>query len=139
MTFSFKKALVTGGAGFIGSHLTEDLVAKGCRVTVLDNFSSGRRTNLNRVADDIDLIEGDIRDLQAVERAAQGCEVIFHLAAVVSVPQTVAQPLDSAMVNGQGTLHVLEAARRRRFRQPSSLPVRRPFTAMIPVCRSVRA
>jgi len=111
MTVSFKKALVTGGAGFIGSHLTEDLVAKGCRVTVLDNFSSGRRTNLNRVADDIDLIEGDIRDLQAVERAAQGCEVIFHLAAVVSVPQTVAQPLDSAMVNGQGTLHVLEAAR----------------------------
>ncbi|MGA8241838.1 MAG: SDR family NAD(P)-dependent oxidoreductase [Desulfobacterales bacterium] len=111
MIVSFKKALVTGGAGFIGSHLTEDLVAKGCRVTVLDNFSSGRRTNLNRVADDIDLIEGDIRDLQAVERAAQGCEVIFHLAAVVSVPQTVAQPLDSAMVNGQGTLHVLEAAR----------------------------
>jgi UDP-glucose 4-epimerase len=111
MTVSFKKALVTGGAGFIGSHLTEDLVAKGCRVTVLDNFSSGRRTNVSRMAADIELIEGDIRDLRAVERAAKGCEVIFHLAAVVSVPQTVAQPLDSAMVNDLGTLHILEAAR----------------------------
>jgi UDP-glucose 4-epimerase len=111
MTTSFKKALVTGGAGFIGSHLTGDLVAKGCRVTVLDNFSSGRRTNLTLVAADIELIEGDIRDLRAVERAAKGCEVIFHLAAVVSVPQTVAQPLDSAMVNDLGTLHILEAAR----------------------------
>ena len=58
MTVSFKKALVTGGAGFIGSHLTEDLVAKGCRVTVLDNFSSGRRTNLNRVAADIESDRG---------------------------------------------------------------------------------
>jgi nucleoside-diphosphate-sugar epimerase len=111
MTVSFKKALVTGGAGFIGSHLSEDLVAKGCRVTVLDNFSSGRRTNLSRVIEDIELIEDDIRDLQAVERAAKGCEVIFHLAAVVSVPQTVAQPLASAMVNDLGTLHILEAAR----------------------------
>jgi len=112
MTISFKKAFVTGGAGFIGSHLTGDLVAKGCRVTVLDNFSSGRRANLSRMAADIELIEGDIRDLRAVERAAKGCEVIFHLAAVVSVPQTVAQPLDSAMVNDLGTLHVLEAARK---------------------------
>jgi UDP-glucose 4-epimerase len=111
MALSVKKVLVTGGAGFIGSHLTEDLVAKGCRVTVLDNFSSGRRSNLTRVAADIELIEGDIRDLQAVERAAKGCEAIFHLAAVVSVPQTVAHPLDSAMVNDLGTLHVLEAAR----------------------------
>ena len=111
MTVCFKKALVTGGAGFIGSHLTEDLVAKGCLVTVLDNFSSGRQANLNRVAADIELIEDDIRNLQAVERAAKGCEVIFHLAAVVSVPQTVTQPLDSAMVNDLGTLHVLEAAR----------------------------
>jgi nucleoside-diphosphate-sugar epimerase len=111
MTVSFKKALVTGGAGFIGSHLTEDLVARGCWVTVLDNFSSGRRANLTRVAADIELIEDDIRNLQAVERAAKGCEVIFHLAAVVSVPQTVAQPLASAMVNDLGTLHILEAAR----------------------------
>ena len=111
MTVSFKKALVTGGAGFIGSHLSENLVAKGCRVTVLDNFSSGRRTNLSRVIADIELIEGDIRDLQAVERAAKECEVVFHLAAVVSVPQTVTQPLTSAMVNDLGTLHILEAAR----------------------------
>ncbi|MGW8188387.1 MAG: NAD-dependent epimerase/dehydratase family protein, partial [Desulfobacterales bacterium] len=91
--------------------LTEDLVAKGCRVTVLDNFSSGHRSNLTRVATEVELIEDDIRDLQAVEQAAKGCEVIFHLAAVVSVPQTVAQPLNSAMVNDLGTLHVLEAAR----------------------------
>jgi len=111
MTVSFKKALVTGGAGFIGSHLSEKLVAKGCRVTVLDNFSSGRRTNLSRVIADIELIEGDIRDFQAVERAAKECEVVFHLAAVVSVPQTVTQPLTSAMVNDLGTLHILEAAR----------------------------
>jgi UDP-glucose 4-epimerase len=111
MTVSFKKALVTGGAGFIGSHLSENLVAKGCRVTVLDNFSSGRRTNLSRVIADIELIEGDIRDFQTVERAAKECEVVFHLAAVVSVPQTVTQPLTSAMVNDLGTLHILEAAR----------------------------
>lgn len=111
MSVSFKKALVTGGAGFIGSHLVGALAAQGCRVTVLDNFSSGHRTNLSHLVGDIDLIEGDIRDLQALMRAARGCEVIFHLAAVVSVPQTVAQPVESALVNDLGTLHVLEAAR----------------------------
>ncbi|MFZ1201029.1 MAG: NAD-dependent epimerase/dehydratase family protein [Desulfobacterales bacterium] len=111
MSVSFNKALVTGGAGFIGSHLVGELVAQGCRVTVLDNFSTGHRTNLTHVAGEIDLIEGDIRDLQALTTAARGCEVIFHLAAVVSVPQTVAQPLESALVNELGTLHVLEAGR----------------------------
>ncbi|MFZ0724898.1 MAG: NAD-dependent epimerase/dehydratase family protein, partial [Desulfobacterales bacterium] len=72
MSVSFNKALVTGGAGFIGSHLVGELVAQGCRVTVLDNFSSGNRTNLDHVAGDIDLIEGDIRDLQTLTRAARG-------------------------------------------------------------------
>lgn len=111
MTVSFKKALVTGGAGFIGSHLTEALVAEGCKVVVLDNLSTGHRSNLATVQRSIELVEGDIRDLQTVRQTMKGCEAVFHLAAVVSVPQTVEQPLESAAVNDMGTMHVLEAAR----------------------------
>ncbi len=111
MTVAFKRALVTGGAGFIGSHLSEALVADGCKVVVLDNFSTGHRSNLDSVAGSIEMVEGDIRDIQTVRRATKGCEVVFHLAAMVSVPQTVEQPLESAAVNDMGTMHVLESAR----------------------------
>jgi UDP-glucose 4-epimerase len=114
MTFPYNHALVTGGAGFIGSHLTEALLEAGCRVTVLDNLSSGRPENLAAVRDRLTFVEGDICEFDTVLQAAGHCDVLFHLAAVVSVPQTVDDPLGSAMVNDLGTLHVLEAARRQQ-------------------------
>jgi len=112
MPFPFRQALVTGGAGFIGSHLAEALVAAGCRVVVLDNLSSGRLENLGQVEKQIRFVKGDVREFQAVSAAADGCDTVFHLAAVVSVPRTVQEPVPSAMVNDLGTLHVFEAARR---------------------------
>lgn len=114
MTFPYKQALVTGGAGFIGSHLTEALLEAGCRVVILDDLSSGRRENLQAVENRIRFLEGDVRDFEAVNAAASGCDAVFHLAAVVSVPRTVEEPLFSAMVNDVGTLHVFEAARSQR-------------------------
>jgi nucleoside-diphosphate-sugar epimerase len=111
MSSVFESALVTGGAGFIGSHLVEALVAGGCRVTVLDDLSSGRESNLEAVAGRIMIVRGSICDRGIVEKAAAGCEVVFHLAAVVSVPKTVDDPLGSAAVNETGSLNVLEAAR----------------------------
>ncbi|UCH23148.1 MAG: SDR family oxidoreductase [Deltaproteobacteria bacterium] len=111
MKFPFKKVLVTGGAGFIGSHLIEALVAEGCQVTVLDNLSSGHISNLDSVIDYISFCRGDIRDLPTIEEAARDCEAIFHLAAMVSVPQTVERPLESAAINDLGTLQIFEAAR----------------------------
>jgi len=117
MNINFKKALVTGGAGFIGSHLVEALVAAKCGVTVLDNLSSGNLSNLEPLKDRITFHQGDIRQRNILEEAAQGCDVIFHLAAVVSVPQTVDNPVESAEVNDMGTLNVFEAARSRNVRR----------------------
>jgi len=107
-------ALVTGGAGFIGSHLVERFLREGARVRVFDNFSSGSRALLpfaSRHAATLEIIEGDIRDLAAVERAAAGANVIFHQAAMRSVPRSVADPLGANENNVTGTLHVLQAAR----------------------------
>jgi UDP-glucose 4-epimerase len=112
MTINFKKALVTGGAGFIGSHLVEALAAAGCEVAVLDNLSGGREQNLDSVRAHISFYKNDIRQPEALEQAAAGCDVIFHLAAVVAVQQTIADPIDSTMVNDIGTLNVLETARK---------------------------
>jgi len=106
-----KKALVTGGAGFIGSHIVDALLSRGTRVTVLDNLSTGHRSNLGQALPKIDFIEGDIRDRVSVEAAANNCDVIFHQAAVVSVPQTVEDPVGSASVNTSGTLTILDVAR----------------------------
>ena len=117
MSSVFESALVTGGAGFIGSHLVEALVADGCRVTVLDDLSSGRESNLVPVAGRITFMRGSICDRESVMQAAAGCEVVFHLAAVVSVPKTVDDPLGSAAVNETGSLNVLEAARGARARR----------------------
>jgi len=108
---TYRKALVTGGAGFIGSHLVEALLERGCRVNVLDDLSSGHRENLARVATRIRFFEGDIRDVRRLAEAAVGCDVLFHQAAVVSVPRTVEAPVESAEINDLGTLKVLEAAR----------------------------
>ena len=112
MNISFKKALVTGGAGFIGSHLVEALSGAGCEVVVLDNLSGGNLSNLESVRSDISFYEYDIRQLEALLEAANGCDVIFHLAAVVAVQQTIEDPLNSTMIIDIGTLNVLEAARK---------------------------
>jgi UDP-glucose 4-epimerase len=103
--------LITGGAGFIGSHITRALVARGARVRVFDDFSSGRATNLAEVAGDIEIVEGDLRDAGAVARAVPRCEVIFHQGAVSSVPRSVADPRTTLDVGITGTLNVLTAAR----------------------------
>jgi len=111
MNLKFKKALVTGGAGFIGYHLVDGLLSEGCEVTVLDNLSTGHLSNLEHIKERIVFYQGDIRDQEALKKAARNCDIIFHHAAVVSVPWTVDNPVDSAMVNEMGTLFVLEAAR----------------------------
>ena len=106
------RALVTGGAGFIGSHIAHRLVEAGHEVVVLDNFFTGSRTNLEEIAPRVRLIEGDVRHLATVEECATGCEVVFHEAAIVSVPYSVERPQESHDVNIQGTLNVLQAARK---------------------------
>jgi UDP-glucose 4-epimerase len=105
------KALVTGGAGFIGSNLVRALVARGDAARVLDNFSTGNRANLAGLADDVDLVEGDLRSYERVHNAVRGVEVVFHLGALGSVPRSVQDPLTSGAVNVEGTLNVLLAAR----------------------------
>lgn len=103
--------LVTGGAGFIGSHLAEALAAGGGRVRVLDDFSTGRRENLAAVAGQVEVIEGDIRDRLVTKRAVSGADVVVHLAAVSSVQASVDDPRKVWEVNCGGTLNLLEAAR----------------------------
>lgn len=103
--------LITGGAGFIGSHSTEALLAAGARVTVLDNFSSGKRANLPDHPN-LKVIEGDIRMSKTVDGALTGVSHVLHLAAQVSVPASVADPLGSSHNNVQGFLNVLDGARR---------------------------
>ena len=103
--------LVTGGAGFIGSHLAARLAERGDAVRVFDNKSTGSSENLKDLGQGIELIEGDIRDPEALERAVRGVECVFHLAALPSVQRSVEFPLDSEAVNAMGTLQVLEAAK----------------------------
>ncbi|MBI2215836.1 MAG: SDR family NAD(P)-dependent oxidoreductase, partial [Candidatus Rokubacteria bacterium] len=106
--------LITGGAGFIGSHLADRLLADGARVRVLDNFSSGIRANLDaaaRAGDRLEVVEGDIRDPATMERVTRGVSIVFHQAAMRSVPRSVADPLGTNEHNVTGTLNVLEAAR----------------------------
>jgi nucleoside-diphosphate-sugar epimerase len=103
--------LVTGGAGFIGSHLVDELLARGHRVRVLDNFATGRRENIAHVASDIELIEGDIQSYERVHNAARGVDYVIHEAALPSVPRSIQDPLTTHQVNTTGTLNVLLAAR----------------------------
>jgi len=103
--------LVTGGAGFIGSSIARALVERGESVRILDNFSSGRRENLEGIADRVEVIEGDILDPPALSRAMEGIELVFHQAAIPSVPRSVRAPLASHDANATGTLRVLEQAR----------------------------
>jgi UDP-glucose 4-epimerase len=102
--------LVTGGAGFIGSHLTEALVARGHAVRVFDNFSTGSRANLAAVRDRVEVVTGDLTSLDLVKQATRGVEVIFHQGALASVPRSVADPLATHEACASGTLNVLIAA-----------------------------
>jgi nucleoside-diphosphate-sugar epimerase len=117
MANSVKKALITGGAGFIGSHIAEALVQQGCSVTVLDNLTSGHMENLENIKDDITFVRGDIQDERTLGEVAKGCDTVFHQAAVVSVTKTVEEPVSSTAVNDMGTLKVLEAARRNNVKR----------------------
>ncbi|MEW6349239.1 MAG: SDR family oxidoreductase [Thermodesulfobacteriota bacterium] len=123
-TDHIRRVLVTGGAGFIGSHLVEGLLERGYMVRVLDNFSTGKRENLAECFDRastsdgrFQLIEGDIRDAAIVRRAGEGMDAIFHQAALGSVPRSVEDPMTTQQVNADGTLNVLLAAREHGLRR----------------------
>lgn len=103
--------LVTGGAGFIGSNLVDHLLTQGTQVRVLDDFSTGKRENLAHCLDQIDLVEGDLADLDTVRGAVDGVEAVLHQGALPSVPRSVSDPLSSNQTNVLGTLNVLVAAR----------------------------
>ena len=103
--------LVIGGAGFIGSHIADELLRRGASVRVLDNFSTGKRDNLQEALSHVDLIEGDVGDLETVRWAMAGASYVIHLAALSSVPHSVADPLAANQTNLVGTLNVLVAAR----------------------------
>jgi len=109
--------LVTGGAGFIGSHLVEALVNNGACVRVLDDFSTGRLENLAGIIGRIELIEGDVSDPDVARQAVTGCDYVLHLAAVASVQASLEDPQRVHRVNAGGTLNVLEAARQSRTRR----------------------
>src|SRR5215475_11242185 len=103
------KVLVTGGAGFIGSHLVRALLERGDTVRVLDNFSTGNRANLEDL--DVEVVEGELRSYERVHYAVRGMELVYHAGALGSVPRSVQDPLTSSTVNVEGTLNVLLAAR----------------------------
>ena len=118
--------LVTGGAGFIGSHLVEGLLARGHRVRVLDDLSSGKRSNLRGIQDDVEVLWGDGADPRVARRAAKGIEVVYHQAAIPSVARSVEDPARSHTANATSTLSMLVAARDagvRRFIYASSSSV----------------
>ena len=118
------KILVTGGAGFIGSHIVRRMLDLEHEVVVLDNFSTGRRSNLDAVVSDIDVVEGDVGRLEHVEQAVAGCDAVFHEAALPSVPRSIAGPAEQP--TGQRHGHAERAGRRpRRGRAPRRLSRRR--------------
>ena len=128
------RVLVTGGCGFIGSHLVHSLLAEGEEVRVLDNLATGKLTNLGDAEAEVDLVEGDLRSYERVLTAVRGCEVVYHQAALPSVPRSVQDPLTSSAVNAAGTMNVLLAARDegvRRVIQASSSSVY-GFNAALP-------
>jgi nucleoside-diphosphate-sugar epimerase len=111
-----KTYLVTGGAGFIGSHLADALLARGSRVRVLDSFATGRRVNLPP-REGLEILEGDIRDFDTCRRAAAGCAGVFHQAALGSVPRSVADPVTTHAVNATGAVNVFRAAKEAGIRR----------------------
>src|SRR5829696_2757054 len=116
------KYLVTGGAGFIGSHIVQTLLEQGEYVRVLDNFSTGKRDNIEELIqrfgrERFDVIEGDVRDARRVEVAVRGVDIIFHEAAFVSVPQSMEEPQNCFEVNITGTSLLFDSARRAGVRR----------------------
>ena len=109
--------LITGGAGFIGSHLADALLAQGIRVRVLDNFSTGKRTNLALDNPSLELVEGDVANARQVSEAVAGCRAVAHLAAVASVQASVEDPVATHQSNFIGTLNLCEAMRRHGVRR----------------------
>lgn len=109
--------LVTGGAGFIGSNLTERLLKNGHTVKVIDNFVTGRKENIASFVNDVEFIEGDIRDYSLIEKIVDGVDVIFHQAALPSVPRSIADPMTSNDVNINGTLNILNAAKEKKVQR----------------------
>ena len=109
--------LVTGGAGFIGSHLATRLVRDGHAVRVFDNLSTGSLANLDHIKSEVDFREGDLCDLAAVESAVTGVDVVFHQGALASVPRSVDKPLDSHAACATGTINILDASRRSGVRR----------------------
>ncbi len=132
-----ERVLVTGGGGFIGSHLATHLLDRGYRVRVLDNFATGNRSNLRGLGDDVELVEGDIQSYERVNRAVAGCDVVLHQAALPSVPRSVQDPLTSNATNVIGTLNVLLACRDHGVRRvvcASSSSVYGPGSGHLPKC-----
>jgi len=105
------KVLVTGGAGFIGSNIVEELLIRGHNVRVLDNFSTGKRENLKEFKEDFELLEGDVRSYHIVKQAVKGIDVVLHQAALPSVPRSINDPITSNEVNVGGTLNMLDASK----------------------------
>ncbi|SHF51777.1 UDP-glucose 4-epimerase [Caldanaerobius fijiensis DSM 17918] len=105
------KYLITGGAGFIGSNIAEELLKRGEYVRIIDNFSTGKRENIEEFIDDIDLIEGDLRNIDDVKEAVKDIDFVLHQAALPSVPRSVADPISSNANNIDGTLNLLVAAK----------------------------
>lgn len=106
-----KLVLVTGGAGFIGSHIIDALLAVGAQVRILDNFETGRLENITRLGSRVDFVEGDIRDLTTCQRAMAGVALVSHQAALGSVPRSLAEPATSLRTNVTGTANIFQAAR----------------------------
>lgn len=149
MNLKDTKVLVTGGAGFIGSHLTEELVKQGASVTVLDNFSRGSLENLRNVEDKIEIVEGDIRDSQIVSDCCRGKDYVFHEAAVC-INRSEKFPYECIDINIQGTSNVIRAALNQKVKKlvfassasvygnPISIPMteKHPFNPITPYCIS---
>jgi nucleoside-diphosphate-sugar epimerase len=106
------RTLVTGGAGFIGSHIVEELLRRGHTVRVLDNFSTGKPENIKGFQGNLEVLEGDLRDVETVKAAVRDVEQVFHLAAFISVPLSISDPETCFAINVGGTVSLLEAARR---------------------------
>src|SRR4051812_10569660 len=112
-----RNILVTGGAGFIGSHLARTLDARGNTVRVIDDFSSGKRANLADLDKRVEIIDGSILDEASLDRAMRGVEIVYHQAAIPSVPRSISAPVASHQANATGTLALLEGARRNAVRR----------------------
>lgn len=111
------KYLITGGAGFIGSHISEELVKRDHEVRIIDNFLTGKKENIASLLDKIELIEGDIKDLETCQRALEGVDFVLHQAALPSVPRSIKDPLATNENNIRGTLNVLLASREAKVKK----------------------